>query len=128
MTAIIWNAHPEINTFSGTGNFRGVNFEATVRASAANAIMTVVFPDGPLPLLPDEDDQWYELKLFDENNQVLLANNAYDGGETEVTRTYQGTGTLPKELKLIIFVENEGEFDWEAALNNGEAIVLTLQK
>ena len=128
MTATIWNAHPEINTFSGTGQFRGVSFEATVRASAANAIMTVVFPDGPLPLLPDEDDQWYELKLFDENNQVLLANNAYDGGETEVTRTYQGTGTLPKELKLIIFIENEGEFDWEAALNNGEAIVLTLQK
>ncbi len=57
-----------------------------------------------------------------------MAKNAYDGGEAEFTRTYLGTGTLPNELKLIIFVENEGEFDWEAALNNGETIVLTLQK
>ena len=128
MTATIRKAHPEINIFSGTGQFRGVPFEVTVRASAANAIMTMVFPDGPLPLLPEEDDQWYELRLFDENNQVLMANNAYDGGEAAVTRTYQGTGTLPRTLKLIIFVENEGEFDWEAALNNDEAIVLTLQK
>ena len=127
MTATIRKAHPESNTFSGTGQFRGVSFDVTVRASAANAIMTVVFPNGPLPLLPEEDDQWYELILFDENNQVLRANNAYDGGEVEVTRMYRGTGTLPKELKLIIFIENEGGFDWEAALNNGEAIVLTMQ-
>ncbi len=126
MRAIVWNSHVPTNLYSGSGEYNGIKMNAVAHVSAANVVLEIRF-DQTIPAVPDYD-HWYVFRLTDESGTVLRENEGSNGDEEEVVITYQGTGTLPQELTLSVYMENEGEFDLDETLMNTEPIILRIQK
>ncbi len=126
MRAIVWNSHVPTNLYNGSGEYNGIKLDAVAHVSAANAALEIHF-DQTLPAVPDYD-HWYVFRLTDENGTALRENEGSNGDEEEVVITYQGTGTLPQELTLTVYMENEGEFDLDEALRNTDPIILRIRE
>ena len=126
MKAIVWNSHVPTCVYRGSGEYDGIQMSATAHASAANAVLEIAF-EKPLPEVPDLD-HWYTFELADENGAALRENNGANGGEAEMRITYEGTGSLPQELRLTIRMESEGESDSDAESCASDVIILKIQE
>ena len=127
MKATVWNTNAEIKTFAGSGQYEGIEYKASVRASAVNAQLEMRLDGESLPQLPDHD-HWYELQLTDETGKELRIQEYDDREYGKILVRYEGTGKIPSELTLRIFVDHEGEFDKDAAIREAQPVVLTPQK
>ncbi len=126
MKAVVWNAHVSTSVFRGSGEYNGIKLNAEARVSAANATLEIRLEEALSPV-PDLD-HWYVFRLTDENGKALREDTSSNGGDKEIIISYEGTGMLPQELQLVIYMENEGEFDLEEALRAAEPIILTAQQ
>lgn len=126
MKAIVWNSHVPTCVYRGSGEYDGIQLSATAHASAANAVLEIAF-EKPLPEVPDLD-HWYTFELADETGAALRENNGANGGEAEMRITYEGTGSLPQELRLTIRMESEGESGPDEESDASDVIILKMQK
>ena len=122
----ILNSHAPAGTYSGSGEYDGLQLTARASVSAVSATLKLSF-DEPLPS-PPEGEGWYVFRLSDENGTILHKTEApvVDGGNIEIT--YEGTGTLPQQLQLIICVKGEDTFEPDAAMSEAAPIILNLQQ
>ena len=127
MKATVWNNNAEIKTFTGSGQYNGLKYEVTVHASAVNAQLEMSFDAEFLSELPDHD-HWYVFRLTNENGEALQIVEYDDSEPGKMRFMYQGTGKIPSELTLRIYVEHEGDFDEEAALSEAQPVVLKQKK
>ena len=127
MKATVWNNNAEVHMFSGSGQYKGLEYEVTVHASAVNAQLEITFNAESLPELPDHD-HWYEFQLTNENGKALSINEYDDSEPGKIRFKYEGTGISPSELTLRIYVAHEGVFDKEAAISEAHPVVLKKKK
>ena len=125
MRTVVHRAGAQSIVYRGSGSYKGRELNASATASASYAALDICF-DEPLPQLPE--DHWYSFCLTDETGTLLFENDCWDDSAKEGTITYEGTGKAPQELVLRIIEEHEGDFDVNAALNDAEAIILSVQK
>ncbi len=126
MKATVVRTDAEFNTFMGSDQCNGLQYEVTAHASAVNTQMEMTFETDSLPTL--DNGQWYEFYLTNENDEVLSLNQCDDSETGRVRMTFEGTGTAPVELTLRIYVAHEGDFDRETAVSEARPVVLTRKK
>ena len=66
--------------------------------------------------------------MTDETGKELRIQEYDDREYGKILVRYEGTGKIPSELTLRIFVDHEGEFDKDAAIREAQPVVLTPQK
>ncbi len=105
LKAFVWRADAKTRQYEGEGVFLERPVKANATVSAAYAQVTLRMTDGMFPPLPE--DAWYAVKLLDENQRPLRAQNS--GGENVSTMTvsFDGTGHLPQFLTFEFKVESE---------------------
>ena len=121
MRAVVQKIGAETPTYKGTGSFKGMDVSVSAIASASHAALDIHF-SAPLPQLPE--GSWYSYWLTDETGTALCDNEVREDGTNVVAATFEGTGTVPQELRLRITEEKEGSDGTHEVVNESEVIIL----
>ena len=121
MRAVVQKAGTETPAYTGTGSFKGMDVSVSATASASHAALDIHF-SAPLPQLPE--GSWYSYWLTDETGTALCDNEVREDGTNVVAATFEGTGTVPQELRLRITEEQEDSDGTHEVVNESEVIIL----